>query len=171
MGDVVRCSGHPGRADTRSRSRDKYTEVHVSRSDYTREWCLDLFKGLQRDQSLQGGCAGANVFLSGPDILFACGDIRFGGLGSRRVSITILTRHGAAGREHLVPLPGDISQIARSDKLLQGRFRLAELPFSLRHSSTGLDHLLIEIGRIDLGQQLSTTNTVPDVDIPLFQVP
>ena len=85
--------------------------------------------------------------------------------------ITILTRHGAAGREHLVPLPGDISQIARSDKLLQGRFRLAELPFSLRHSSTGLDHLLIEIGRIDLGQQLSTTNTVPDVDIPLFQVP
>ena len=93
-----------------------------------------------------------NEFLRRSDVLFSGDDIRFGGFGCRLLHIAVLTRHRAAGGEHLVSLPGDIGQIACGDKLLQGGFRLAELPFRLRNGGLGLGHLLVEIRLVDLGE-------------------
>ena len=150
--DVGRRSRRRSRSLTRSRRGDERPNIRISRSDDPGEGRRDPFITLQRDQSLQGGSAGANKLLPGPDILFAGGHIRFGGLGRRLLRITVLARHRAAGGQHLVSLPGDIGQIARRDKLLQGGLRLSKLPLRLRDGSLGLRHLLIEIRSIDFSQ-------------------
>ena len=150
---------------------DEGADVHVAHRDDTVERRLDDAVALHLLQARAVGLDRGKIAALREDRLLE--RLHVGVLRGqlRLILIAVLLRRNALLDEHLHAFGRDAREIAVRLALHEGRLRLLHRCLRLLDGRLRLVHLLIELRRVDFGEDLSRLHTVADIGEAAFEVP